>query len=236
MRACGGFSTSAAAFQNGTFPEVLAGVMTVAGASSPLKTEIVGVAPDDLVVSMVRAIGRGESGALAVFYESWFDRAFDLARGLTRRDEAFCLDVVQEAMMKVIKKLNPSLGIRTRASLDAWFTRVVHTTAIDALRREARRRQRDAARAGPAARQGPDHPSAIDLAHIEERLAWLGSELRRLEGEEASLVTLRFAQDKSLEAVGEEHGMTAGAVHGRIRRLIERLRRSGKERFHDEAH
>jgi hypothetical protein len=33
--------------------------------------------------------------------------------------------------------------------------------------------------------------------------------------------------------VGKEHNMSLGAAHGKLRRLFDRLRRSGKERFHD---
>jgi RNA polymerase sigma factor (sigma-70 family) len=186
------------------------------------------------VVSLITGIGAGDTRALALFYEEWFDRAFDLARTLTRRDEAFCLDVVQDAMMKVIHKLRPGLGITTRGSLDAWFARVVHTTAIDQLRREARRRKREVAPADREQRaRGDVIPSADELAHLEERINWLTNEVRRLDSQEASLVAMRFGKDRSLEAVGEEHGMTVGATHGRIRRLLDRLRRTGKERFHD---
>lgn len=185
--------------------------------------------PDAVVVRLIEGIARGDSAALTVFYDQWFDRAYDMARGLTRRDEAFCLDVVQDAMLKVIRKLRPALGITTRGGLDAWFTRVVHTTAIDQLRREARRHGREA---GPR-KNAQEQPSASDLAQLDERLRWLTAELSRLEGEEAALVDGRFRGERSLEVVGAAHGLSGGAVHGRVRRVLERLRRAGKERFHE---
>ncbi len=184
------------------------------------------------VVALIEGIGVGDTRALGEFYEEWFDRAFDLTRTITRRDESFCLDIVQDAMMKVIKKLRPGLGITTRPSLDAWFSRVVHTTAIDQLRREARRRRRELA-PGIRDARGAEHPSADELAHLDERIKWLMGEVRRLDLEEASMVAMRYGQDRSLDSVGAEHGMTIGAAHGRIRRMLDRLRRSGKERFHD---
>src|SRR5262245_11860434 len=51
------------------------------------------------------AIRAGDAGAFATLYEAWFDRALALARSLTRRDESFCLDVVQDAMMRVVRAL-----------------------------------------------------------------------------------------------------------------------------------
>ncbi len=194
----------------------------VAGTGAP--------ASEAAVVSLVEGIAKGDTAALGVFYEEWFDRAFDLTRTLTGRDESFCLDVVQDAMMKVIRKLRPALGITTRAALDAWFARVVHTTAIDQLRREARRRRRELGRTEPGAHAGA-HASADELAHLDERIKWVAAEVRHLDSRETSMVVMRYGQDRSLESVGAEHGMTVGATHGRFRRLLERLRLAGKERF-----
>ena len=72
----------------------------------------------------------GDAEALTGFYEAWFDRAFVLARALTRRDESFCLDVVQDARMRVVRSLPP---LEEAAALGRWMVRVVHTTALDLL-------------------------------------------------------------------------------------------------------
>ena len=65
------------------------------------------------------------------------------ARSITRRDEAFCLDVVQDVMMIVVKKM-PRL--ETEAALRAWMARTVSRAVTDRLRSEARRRRREAQR------------------------------------------------------------------------------------------
>ena len=48
-------------------------------------------------------IARGDERAFATFYELWFDRALALARSISRRDESFCLDVVQDCMLRVVR-------------------------------------------------------------------------------------------------------------------------------------
>lgn len=189
---------------------------------------------DTAVVKMIEGIAAGDSAALAAFYDEWFDRTFDLARRLTRRDEAFCLDVVQDVMMKVIAKLRPGLGITSRLSMELWFVRVVHTTAIDLLRREFRRHRREL---GADARRGgvqDAHSSAAEVAQRRERLEWLTAEMSRMEREDASLVAMRFGSGRPLSSAGDEFGMTVGAAHGRLRRLLERVRRVGKERFDEQ--
>ena len=69
------------------------------------------------VQSTTAAVARGDRGALAELYERWFDECYRIARGLTRRDESFCLDVVQETMLRVIRSLR---RLETEAQLRAW--------------------------------------------------------------------------------------------------------------------
>ena len=59
----------------------------------------------DATRELTAAIARGDSAAFARFYEARFDRAFATARDLTGRDEAFCLDVVQDAMIRVTHRI-----------------------------------------------------------------------------------------------------------------------------------
>lgn len=200
--------------------------MTIAPPSTPARDAGV----DPFIVAMIRAISENDAPALARFYEGWFDRAFELARRLTGRDESFCLDVVQEAMMKVLRSLRPSLGITTAGALDAWFSRVVHTTAIDLLRREARRRRRETSHRRAGVR--PSGEDAAALVALEDQAAWIAAELAREGDLDASLAALRFGHHQSLEAMGEHHSMTPAAVHGRLRRLFDRLRHKREEDHH----
>jgi len=48
---------------------------------------------DGEVLRVTAAIRRGDPEAFAVLYDAWFDRAYAIARTLTRRDESSCLDI-----------------------------------------------------------------------------------------------------------------------------------------------
>src|SRR5262249_20822285 len=103
--------------------------------------ERAGTTFDDATAAGVSAgVARGEPAALDRLYRAWFARALGLARAWTRRDEAFCLDVVQEAMLRAIRSLRPVPGA---AALDGWMTSAVRSASIDALRREGRRLARE---------------------------------------------------------------------------------------------
>lgn len=167
----------------------------------------------------VARIRRGDEHAFARFYDLWFDRAVGAVRRLTRRDESFCLDVVQDAMLKVVHKL-PRL--RDEAAVEAWMARTLFSTATDRLRADRRRRRREqgAARARPEEAVG-----SVDAALArDEELAWVRARLDELPEEQREMILHRFEDRGTLQKAGEAHGLSPFAVHGRIRRILGRWR------------
>jgi RNA polymerase sigma factor (sigma-70 family) len=170
---------------------------------------------DDASAARVSAgVAKGDSAALEALYRAWFARAFGLARGWTRRDEAFCLDVVQEAMLRAIRSL---AAVPTGAALDGWMTTAVRSASVDALRREGRRLARERVHAQRRA-TNEDKPERDDLDDVL-------AALDELDPAEARLLRLRFERDLSLRAAAKYTGSTLGSVHGRIRRAVARLRK-----------
>ena len=184
-------------------------------------------AADDAWAARVSlGVQRGNQAALAEFYAAWFDRGLALAKHSTSRDESFCLDVVQDAMLKAASSLK---RVETEGQLSAWMRRVLISCAMDRLREEAARTRRQ--RAVSASKNGVSE-SGSD-ARLSERLEWLERELGSISADEAALLRQRFANNRTLKEAGELIGTTDVVAHGRIRRLIEALRRAGKARFGD---
>lgn len=179
-----------------------------------------GDAPGDGgVADLTARVARGDPQAMSDFYEAWFDKSYRLARSLTRRDESFCLDVVQDAMLRVARSMKP---IATAPELEQWMKRVVHSAAIDLLRREARRAAREQRRDAP------------ESSETDDRVRWLQEQLDLLEPEERTMLTLRFLHERTLEQTGRALGLTGDALHGRLRRVLDRLRRAApRENDHD---
>jgi DNA-directed RNA polymerase specialized sigma24 family protein len=96
---------------------------------------------------------------------------------------------------------------------------VVHGAALDCLRRERRRRSREIRRTRADA-----HDNALG-----DRIEWLRARLRELSDEDRGLLASRFARDRSLEQLGAEMGATGDAAHGRVRRILARLRKAAEE-------
>lgn len=178
---------------------------------------------DGSVKDLTAAIASGDSEAFARFFHGRFSQMYADARRATQRDEAFCLDVVQDAMVRVIRSVKV---LETEQRLRNWLRVVVQTCAYDRLRTELRRKQRESAVGGP------NEPSPSDEAAIE-RLAWLRSELSDTDDPATQLLVMRYRLGWTLESIGTALGLKAGAVDGRIQRAVAQLRRRAQETFED---
>jgi len=194
---------------------------------------------DEVINRQTQGVAAGRRDAFADFYCAHFDRMYRQARHATGRDESFCLDVVQDAMLRVIRSLRVPFG--SERALHAWLRRVVVSCAIDRLRAE----QRGLRERKPSVTQGVQaladqlahgqgaHPDTATSMPTEERLAWLRAELSQLPDAQSKLIVMRYRFGWTLERIGRAVGLSPSAVDGRIRRTITRLQKNAVEEFHD---
>lgn len=182
---------------------------------------------DARAVRQSRAIATGDRAAFGDFYDQWFDRVFGQARSLCGRDESFCLDVVQETMLRVVRSLRP---VRSASQLESWLMTVTRSAAIDALRREARSLRSSAV---PQSQHRDDRTQVDPNQHADtaERIAWIHERLESLDAQDRELLASRILRGSTLARAGDEHAMTHDAVHGRLRRILQRLAAAAKEAF-----
>ncbi len=181
------------------------------------------VPSDERAARLTRAVSRGDRGACEELCRGWFDRVYRMARAATRRDESFCLDVVQDVMMRVVKGMKPLEGER---ELKAWMGKATISCAIDRLRKEQRRARREREVAGTAHSPTADHAADGSLA---ERIEWLRGQMERMGPEDRALMELRFGHGRTLDAAGEAAGVSGDAAHGRLRRALRGLIKSATE-------
>lgn len=172
----------------------------------------------DETLSLTRAIASGDPEAFARLYRERFGLILGIVRKTTRYPEDQCLDVVQDAMLRVIRFMKP---IKTAPALEAWLARVARTTAYDFLRHERRRLMHER-----AAGNGRMMESKHDLKDVDERLESVRHDLLKLDGVTAGILELRFRAGLTLDAIGRRLGLKPGAVHGRMTRGLEKLRQS----------
>ncbi|HWQ90054.1 MAG TPA: sigma-70 family RNA polymerase sigma factor [Clostridia bacterium] len=111
--------------------------------------------------------------------------------------------------------------------LTAWLYQVTRRTAIDVVRREARRQLREhtayeltAMNTAALSGQNPMEPDA-DWTHIEPLL---DEAMEALGEPDRAAVLLRYFENKSLREVGQILGTNEDAARKRVSRAVERLR------------
>ena len=171
-----------------------------------------------------RAIRNGDADSFQILFDHFFQQVFLDAKRLSGRDEATCLDIVQETMLKVIRFLRV---IDNEPQLAAWIRAVTKTTTYDWLRKEKRRRESQL----PSDDSIPTHqdsPSEATEQKIDDhaRLLWLEEQLADLPQDTRHMIRMRYRLGWSLKQIGERFGLNTGAVDGRIRRVVERLRKN----------
>lgn len=172
--------------------------------------------------ALTQAVAKGDSSAFARFYDEWFDRLHGIARSSTGRDESFCLDVVQDAMLKIMRSMK---RFEKENELEAWLRVIVMRCALDRLRSERRRAEREAqhARTRAEVERINDAP--------DDRVRWLEAELAQLDTSRSLLLAMRFRLGTTLESIGRAVGLGPGAVDGRIGRSLAQLRAAAQEKF-----
>jgi RNA polymerase sigma-70 factor (ECF subfamily) len=168
----------------------------------------------DTAAELTRAMARGDRAAVEAFYRRYFDWMYAAARACTKRDEAFCLDVVHDAVVRVVRVIKP---MDSTAHLEGWLRVVIRTCALDRMRSDQRRVRREQA---SDARESTPATSDLDAAEL------LAAVLAKLDPQLVRLIELRYAEGLTLAKLATLFNSTTGAIDGRLRRAIAAIRQN----------
>jgi len=162
---------------------------------------------------LLAACRNGDPDAFEELVRRTQRRVFTLAHRLTG-DRSEAEDVAQEAYLRVYRSLG---GFRQDAAFETWLYRVVTNTAMTYLRH--RGRFGELLEIEPAVPQpGPQLADrAVDRDEVRRGLAELSRGLR-------AVLVLKEMYGLSCREIGEELGITEGAVKVRLHRARKRLR------------
>lgn len=131
--------------------------------------------------------------------------------------------LAQEVAQTVFCDLARSVGnladanARSSLVLSAWLYQVTRRSAIDVVRREARRQLREQIATEMNAMNAPD----ANWTDIEPLL---DEAVSTLDDTDRAAVLLRYFENKSLREVGQQLGVSDDAAQKRVSRAVERLR------------
>jgi len=126
--------------------------------------------------------------------------------------------LAEEVAQSVFTDLARNAGkLKPDTVLTAWLYQVTRRTAIDVVRREARRQLREQV----ASEMNAMNATASDWTHVEP---FLDEAMHALDETDRAAVLLRYFEKKSLREVGAALGTSDDAAQKRVSRAVERLR------------
>ncbi len=175
--------------------------------------------------ALVLMAARSEESALAELYDRYGRAAYGLALRVLR-DPALAEDAVQEAVLALWRSAARFVPEKSKAS--TWILTLVHRRAVDAVRREQRRRADTLEHAPEPAVDGVDEDAWLRLQRERVQTA-----LRSLPDAQREALELAyyggFSQSELAERLGEPLGTIKSRMFAGLARLRELLGEPGTE-------
>jgi RNA polymerase sigma-70 factor (ECF subfamily) len=180
----------------------------------------------DVDPEVVRAVQRGEPGAMDALIRATYTAVYALCKRLLG-DPADAADATQEVYVRVVRSV---AGFRAEAAFGTWLHRVTVNVCATALRRRGDARARGQV-AGAIAFAAPDSPDVlVSEDSTEDRVAELDHARRvadaiaDLPADARAVVVLRDVRGLSTKEAAAVLGVSEGAVKVRLHRAHARLR------------
>jgi RNA polymerase sigma-70 factor, ECF subfamily len=175
--------------------------------------------------ALVALAARSEQPALAELYDRYGRTAYGLALRVLR-DQALAEDAVQEAFLTVWRSAARFMPERGKAS--TWILTLVHRRAVDAVRREQRRRADSLDSAAEPTVEGAEENAFLHLQRERVQAA-----LRHLPDAQREALELAyyggFSQSELAERLGQPLGTIKSRMFGGLSRMRELLAEPGTE-------
>ncbi len=156
--------------------------------------------------------------AFAALIERQLDGAYRLA-AVILGDAGEAEDAAHDAALAAWRSRDL---LRSDASFEPWFTRILVNTCRDRLRARGRHRIVDL---GPEVGRDPMEPGpATDPGAVLAARDAMGRALAVLEPDELIVVVLRFYRDLPVDAIAERLSIPSGTVKSRLHNALRRLR------------
>jgi RNA polymerase sigma-70 factor, ECF subfamily len=158
--------------------------------------------------ALVALAARSEQSALAELYDRYGRTAYGLALRVLR-DQTLAEDAVQEAFLTIWRTASRFVPERGKAS--TWILTLVHRRAVDAVRREQRRRTDSLERAAEPSVEGVEEDAWLRLQRERVQAA-----LRRLPDAQREALELAYYGGFSQSELAERLGQPLGTIKSRM--------------------
>jgi RNA polymerase sigma-70 factor (ECF subfamily) len=171
---------------------------------------------------LVRAVQRGERGAMDALIRATYADVFALSRRLMG-DPSDAADATQEVYVRVVRSV---LAFRGEAAFGTWLHRVTVNVCLTALRKRGDTRARGQSAGAQELEVDLPDPAADPASHAEaaDLATRAARALAQLPPDAREVVVLRDVQGLSTKEAATVLGISEGAVKVRLHRAHARLR------------
>ncbi len=198
--------------------------------------------PIDLL-SRARAGETEALGELCALYRNYLRMVVRTGLGPRLRERVELSDVVQEALVEVVRQF-PQFTGQTEAALLGWLRRLVGQKLADLGRYHSRAKRAGGVSARPldappdsSARSGEEGGRLLDILSLSqsspsqaaskrEQLVLLADAFAGLPVDEADVLWLYYAENLSYETIGQRLGLSRKSVRGIFARGLKHLKRT----------
>jgi RNA polymerase sigma-70 factor (ECF subfamily) len=196
------------------------------------------------LLSRARAGETQALGELCALYRNYLRMVVRTGLGPRLRERVELSDVVQEALVEVVRQF-PQFTGQSEAALVGWLRRLVGQKLADLGRYHSRAKRAgeatalplDAGLDGGGGRLGEESGRLLDILALSqtspsqavskrEQLVLLADAFAGLPESEADVLWLYYAENLSFEAIGQRLGMSRKTVRGIYARGLKHLKRT----------
>jgi RNA polymerase sigma-70 factor (ECF subfamily) len=171
---------------------------------------------------LVKAMLAGDERAFRTFFEMYFPRVYRFALPRLNRNEDTAKDVVQETMIKAIRKIGDWRG---DASLFTWMCQICRREIADHVRSQRRHSSRivmiedsEEVRAALESIEAPAGDDPLRRADSAEMKRLVQAVLDRLPGRYGDALEWKYVEGHSVEEIGERLGIGQTAAQSLLAR------------------
>ncbi len=175
--------------------------------------------------TLVTGMRARDEAVVATFLKTYRSLLFHCI-GHFERDNSARDDLYQELVLYIFERLDADRFDPSKASLGTWLYRVAWCRCVDIKRRRSRLRHLRTSAPAESYPERPDPAPGPDTrAGTEEVGGLVRRALVRLEGEQRSLLNLRFVQGQTLGEISGHLGISHEQCKYRLKRASTALRR-----------
>ena len=171
------------------------------------------------VTELTRRMGTGDDAAFTEFHRRYFNRMFRYAFVLCRGNEANAQEVVQEALLRVVRYVKPKPD---ETVLWNWLTVLLRSAGADLGRKQTRYRNLcerfRALFVWESQSPGSDHLQENDPS------AMLAAALTALNEDDRIVIERKYFERHSYRQLAADWRTTERAMEGRVARLRQKLK------------